>query len=88
MNITIVAGLISAIITTIKTVEARSIEAKAKGEETFTGDFKLQLALGILEDVYNLTAPKIPFNQIKDTVTTTINTLVAVYNALGLFKKA
>lgn len=84
----VVATLLSTIISVIKEVEKRSIEAKAAGEPVFTGSFKLALALGIIEDVYNATVPSVPFDTVKSVVTGTIATLVSVYNALGIFKKS
>lgn len=86
-NLTIVVGLVGTISTVIKSLEARAVEAAAAGEEKFTGAYKLELALAVIEEVYKSLNLPVPFTTIKSTVTSTINTLVAIYNALGIFKK-
>lgn len=86
-NLLIVAQIASAIATVIKTIETRSVEAKLKGEAVYTGEFKLALALAMIETVYNARGFTTPFAQIVGTIKSTVSTLVAVYNALGLFKK-
>lgn len=86
-QIAAVVGLISVISTTINQIEKRGDEAKAAGEATWTGEFKLALAISIIEQVYNATVPVVPFEQIKPTIISTINTLVAVYRAIGHFTK-
>lgn len=86
-NLAIVAGLLSVITTTVKQVEARSDAAKAAGEKVWTGEFKLALALSIIESAYNATKPTVQFTIIKDTVVSVVGTVVHVFNALGQFRK-
>ena len=87
MKLGIVIGLLSVISETIKTVEAQSEAAKAREEELWTGEFKLALAKEAIKDVYNLTNPVVPFETIVASIESAINSLVALYNLLGIFKK-
>jgi SRSO17 transposase len=86
-NMLIVAGLLGTVVTVIKAVEARSVEADTKGEEKWTGTFKRELALTIIEDLYNQTKPAVAFSVIRETLASTISATVAIYNALGAFRK-
>lgn len=86
-NAVIVAGILSTIVTVIKEVEARAQEANATGEKIFTGEFKRELAIAMIREVYNKTNPVVPFEQIVEIVKATINTVVSVMNAFKLLKK-
>ena len=87
-NIAIVIGLLSVVSATVKEIEARSEAAIVAGEKTWTGEFKLALALSVIEQVYNQTKPTVSFETIKATLTSAIATIVAVFNALGQFRKS
>jgi hypothetical protein len=86
-NALIIAQILSSIVAIIKTIEARAEEAKANGEDVYTGEFKLELALQAIEAVYNTKQHSKPFEVVRASIVSTVSTLVAVYNALGLFKK-
>lgn len=87
-NLVIVAGLLSSTVTVVKTIEAQSVEAKSKGETVWTGEFKRELAIVLLREVYNMTNSKVPFETLVDTIKQAINAVVAGMNLLGIFKKA
>lgn len=89
-TIAVVVKLLPIISDVVKSVEARSVEAKAKGEATFTGEYKLALAKTILRDAYNTTYPDatFKFDDIADVVESTIHTVVSLYNAIGVFKRS
>ena len=87
-NITIVLGLLSVITSTVRQIDKREDDAVAAGEEVWTGEFKLALALGIIEAVYTAANPTgVPFDKFKGTLISTINTIVAVFHSVGEFTR-
>lgn len=73
----IILTLLPVISDTVKNVEA----AVGSGN----GKQKLQLALGIIESLYNASNPPVPFNTLVGQITSVIAALVSFYNDIRAF---
>lgn len=86
-NFVKIISILGVITDTVKTIEARSIEAQAAGESPWTGEFKRELAVAIIREAFLLKNPggDAVFEAISASVRTTISTIVATFNLLKIF---
>lgn len=89
MNYVAVIGILNIIVDTVQLVEKQSEEAKAKGEKVWTGEFKQELAISIIRGAFLMKNPggEGKFDGMLEAVKSTINTVVAAFNLLKVFRK-